>query len=77
MAPLRVVPLWWLVERTGFNRRTIQRLRNRQAEPRPRTEDVLTRAAGNWARRELQERGLSTSRSDPLACQAWLEAVGK
>jgi hypothetical protein len=39
-----------LVTKTGLDRRTIQRLRNRHSEPRPSTERNLVRVAGSWAR---------------------------
>ena len=55
---LNRIPMWWLVEQSGLNRQTIQRLRNRQSEPRPSTEDLLTRAAGRWARESLAGLGL-------------------
>jgi hypothetical protein len=70
---LKLIPLWWLLEQTGLDRRTIQRLRNRQAEPRPSTEHALTEAAGSWARADLRSSGLSVPHDPPLACRMWLE----
>jgi hypothetical protein len=70
---LKHIPLWWLAEETGLDRRTIQRLRNLHAEPRPANEDALTEAAGKWAREELRESGSTPPRDDVLACRAWLE----
>lgn len=64
-----------LMEGTGLDRRTIQRLRNRHSEPRPSSEDPLTRIAGNWARQGLADRNILAPRSDVLACRAWLESA--
>lgn len=72
---LKLIPLWWLMEQTRFDRRTIQRLRNRQAEPRPLTEHALSLAAGRWALQRLRERGETAPMSDVLACRAWLERM--
>ena len=73
---LTLVPLWWLIEQTGLDRRTIQRLRNRQSEPRPATEERLTEAAGKWARDRLREAAIRPRRDDALACREWLEYGG-
>lgn len=71
---LKRIPIWWLVEQTGLDRRTIQRLRNRQAEPRPSTENTVTGAAGSWARAELLSSSDVSVPHDPaLACRLWLE----
>jgi hypothetical protein len=70
---LKLIPLRWLVEQTGLDRRTVQRLRNRQAEPRPSTEHALTAAAGSWARTELRSSDVSVPRDPALACRMWLE----
>lgn len=72
---LRGIPLSWLVEQTGLNRRSIQRLRNRQAEPRPSTERALTVAAGKWARAKIRDRALAAPMSDVLACRAYLDSL--
>jgi hypothetical protein len=64
-----------LMEQTCLDRRTIQRLRNRHSDPRARTEDALTRAAGDWARERLADQGLPAPRNDVLACQAWLDTL--
>jgi hypothetical protein len=72
---LQRIPLWWLAEETGLNRRTIQRLRNFHAEPRPANEDALTEAAGKWARKELVRRDHTAPMSQVLACRAWLESL--
>jgi hypothetical protein len=71
---LQRIPLWWLVEQTGLHRRTIQRLRNRQSEPSPSTEEVLTHVAAAWARHQLRD-ATSVPRDDALACRAWVESV--
>jgi hypothetical protein len=71
---LRDMTLRELMEGTGLNRRTIQGLRHRHAEPRPGPEKTLIRAAGSWARRQLLAQRVTALRSDVLACRAWLEA---
>jgi hypothetical protein len=70
---LRQMTLRHLIEQTGLDRRTIQRLRNRHSDPRPRTEGALTRAAGEWAREHLRGESLWLPRNDALACRAWLD----
>lgn len=72
---LQAMTLRELMAETGLDRRTIQRLRNRHAEPRPSTEKALTRLAGDWAGQQLREHGLASPRSDVLACRAWLEGA--
>jgi hypothetical protein len=70
---LKRIPLWWLAEETGLDRRTIQRLRNLQAEPRSANEDALTEGAGKWAGSELRDQGQIPPRDPVLACRAWME----
>lgn len=72
---LKEMPLSLLMRETGLDRRTLQRLRNRHAEPRRTTEKVLTHVAGKWARLNLRESLASTPRDDALACRAWIEAA--
>jgi 8-oxo-dGTP pyrophosphatase MutT (NUDIX family) len=62
-----------LMEETGLDRRTIQRLRNRRTEPRPVTEKTLIRVVGSWARRQLLAERVTAPRGDELACRAWIE----
>jgi hypothetical protein len=73
---LERIPLWWLVEQTGLHRRTIQRLRNRQTEPRPSTEEVLTHVAAAWARAELRSSGVSVPR-DPCVGLPDVDGAGR
>ena len=69
---LKEIPMWWIVAETGLHRRTIQRLRNRQSEPRPTTEDLLTSVAGRWVRERLAQGGIRAPRDSLLACYVWL-----
>ena len=57
--------------KSGLDRRTIQRLRNRHSEPRPDTERTLISVAGGWARQQLLAERVTAPRSDVLACRAW------
>lgn len=71
---LQAMTLRELVEETGLDRRTIQRLRNRHSEPRRGTEERLSRVAGEWARQQLRKEGLAAPRADGLACRAWMDS---
>jgi hypothetical protein len=64
---IKQAPVGWLVRQTGLSRRTIQRLRNRQAEPRQTTKERLTAAAACFARGRLKLSGTMPPQ-DGLAC---------
>jgi hypothetical protein len=70
---LREMPVPVLMEGSSLDRRTVQRLRSGQARPHRGNELILTRLAGQWARRQLFATGRTTPREDHLACRAWLE----
>lgn len=72
----RAMTLRELVEGTGLDRRSIQRIRNGHSHPHHRNEVTLTWLAGEWVRKQFREHGLAAPRSDVLACRGWLEHPG-
>jgi hypothetical protein len=72
---LQQIPLTALMNRSGLDRRTLQRLRNGHTRPHRGNELTLTRIAGEWARAALTSSGLKAPRDDVLACRAWIESM--
>ena len=65
-----------LAKATSLSERSVASLRNGGSTPRPKHRAALIRAAGEFARAQLREAGLSVPRDDLEACGAWLVLSG-
>jgi hypothetical protein len=70
---LKSMPRAVLAQQVGVSERTIAALRNGHVLPRAAHRERLVRAAGAFARAQLEAAGRPTSREDLAACAAWLE----
>jgi hypothetical protein len=61
-----------LAEATGLSERSVTAARNGVSMPRSKHRVALSRAAGAFARAELEALGLSAPRDDLEACGTWL-----
>ena len=66
-----------VIERTGLDRSTLTRLCNGHMRPRPAHRAMLIRAAGDFARAQLEAARMSALRKDLAACAAWLTKSGQ
>ncbi len=69
---LRDVPAATLAAATGLHPRSVPAVRNGHRAPHPRTRAVLARAAADFARCRLGERGVLPPADGLAACAAYL-----
>ena len=69
---LRSIPSRLLGEATERSTWSVREIRNGHSRPRPRHHAALVRAAGEFVRVRLSERGEIAPNDDLAACAAWL-----
>ena len=72
MPVLRAMLSRLLAEATGLSTRSVREIRNGHSRSRPRHRTALVRAAGEFARARLSERGEIAPIDDLTACATWL-----
>ena len=74
---LREMPSRLLAEATGLSTRSVREIRNGHSRPRPRHREALMRAAADFARSRLRERGDADPNDDLAACASLLHEPGQ